>query len=183
MSRSHQKMPDAVFSLLSPTLESFYQNRIKRRPLKHSLRSIADGVYFIIRTGCQWKAAPAYYPPPSTLHRHFKQWASNGLLEQFWRKTIEIYHQKVGLRLHNQYMDGCITKAPYGGECTGRNPTDRGKSGTKRSVLVDANGVTLSVTFDGANVHDNRLLVETLEQALMFQNQNTERHIFFGQRL
>jgi len=47
-----------------------------------------------------------------------------------------------------------MTKAPLGGEGTGRNPTDRGKSGTKRSLLTDGNGIPLSVTVDGANRHD-----------------------------
>ena len=40
------------------------------------------------------------------------------------------------------------------GKKTGPNPTDRGKSGTKRSLLVDAAGIPLSVFAEGANVHD-----------------------------
>ena len=40
---------------------------------------------------------------------------------------------------------------------TGPNPTDRAKSGTKRSLLVDGKGVPLSVSVDGANRHDMKL--------------------------
>src|SRR5450756_2983081 len=42
-------------------------------------------------------------------------------------------------------MDGAMTKAPLGGEGTGANPTDRGKKGTKRSLLTEGNGIPLSV--------------------------------------
>lgn len=60
-------------------------------------------------------------------------------------------------------MDGAMTKAPLGGEETGRNPTDRGKIGTKRSLLTDAQGVPVGVAVAGANVHDKRLVRETIE--------------------
>lgn len=49
------------------------------------------------------------------------------------------------------------------GKKTGRNPTDRGKLGVKRSVLTDARGVPLAVVIDGANVHDQKLLAATLD--------------------
>ncbi len=49
------------------------------------------------------------------------------------------------------------------GEKTGRNPTDRGKSGTKRSLLTDGGGVPLAVAVSGANTHDMRLVEPTLK--------------------
>ncbi len=56
-----------------------------------------------------------------------------------------------------------MTKAPLGGAGTGANPTDRGKKGTKRSILTEAKGIPLSVTVDGANRHDKTLVKETLD--------------------
>jgi transposase len=50
-----------------------------------------------------------------------------------------------------------------GGEATGPNPTDRGKAGTKRHVLVDRNGVPLALTLSGANVPDGKMREATLE--------------------
>lgn len=50
----------------------------------------------------------------------------------------------------------------WAGKKTGKNPTDRGKLGVKRSVLTDARGVPLGVAIDGANAHDQRLLRDTL---------------------
>jgi len=60
-----------------------------------------------------------------------------------------------------------MTKAPLGGESTGRNPTDRSKSGTKRSLLTEAAGIPTGLAVGGANVHDIRLRRTTLRDALM----------------
>jgi IS5 family transposase len=60
-------------------------------------------------------------------------------------------------------VDCCITKAPCGGEKAGRNPVDRGKQGTKRSMAVDERGIPLGVVSAPANRHDSPLLVPTLD--------------------
>jgi transposase len=44
----------------------------------------------------------------------------------------------------------------------GKNPTDRGKSGTKRSLLTDGGGVPIGLAVAGANRHDCKLVTETL---------------------
>jgi putative transposase len=46
---------------------------------------------------------------------------------------------------------------------TGPNPTDRSKSGTKRSLLTDGRGVPLGLALAGANRNDHKLLRETVE--------------------
>lgn len=50
-----------------------------------------------------------------------------------------------------------------GGDLIGRNPTDRGKNGTKKSVLVEAAGGPLAVVIAPANRHDTKLLGATLD--------------------
>lgn len=49
------------------------------------------------------------------------------------------------------------------GKNTGKNPTDRGKLGTKRSILTDRRGVPLGVEVSGANTHDVKLLEATFD--------------------
>ena len=49
----------------------------------------------------------------------------------------------------------------------GPNPTDRGKPGVKRSLLVEADGGPLSVVIAGANVPDAKLLVATIEAVVL----------------
>ena len=50
-----------------------------------------------------------------------------------------------------------------GGEATGPNPTDRGKPGTKRHFVTDAEGTPLGLTLSGANRHDSKMLEATLD--------------------
>ena len=49
------------------------------------------------------------------------------------------------------------------GKKTGPNPTDRGKDGTKRSLLTDGAGVPVGLTIDGANRNDHKLMAETID--------------------
>lgn len=61
-------------------------------------------------------------------------------------------------------MDGCITKAPGGGQCAGPSPVDRRKQGMKRSVLVEGAGIPLGRVLTGANAGDSPLLGPTLDR-------------------
>jgi putative transposase len=54
-----------------------------------------------------------------------------------------------------------------GGKSTGPNPTDRSKSGTKRSLLVDGQGIPLGITVDGANRHDMKMTKATLQSIVV----------------
>ena len=72
------------------------------------------------------------------------------------------YDELKGIAWKWQAADGAMTKAPLGGEKTGKNPTDRGKTGTKRSLLVNAQGLPLGIVVSGANTPDGRLLEATL---------------------
>ena len=73
-------------------------------------------------------------------------------------------------------MDGTITKAPLGGKGTGPNPTDRSRSGTKRSLLVEGNGIPIAVTVDGANTHDMKLAKPTLGSIVIERPKPTKKH-------
>ncbi len=66
-----------------------------------------------------------------------------------------------------------MTKAPLGGTGTRANPTDRGKKGTKRSILTGGKGIPLSVVVDGANRHDKKLVKRTLD-AIFFERPSPE---------
>lgn len=60
-------------------------------------------------------------------------------------------------------MDGCITKAPCGGDKSGPSPVDRFQGGLKRSVCTDADGVPVGIVSAGANRHDSPLLEPTIK--------------------
>ncbi len=65
-------------------------------------------------------------------------------------------------------------QSPFWGDLIGRNPTDRGKKGVKRSLLVEEGGGPLSIVIAGANRHDTKLLQATLEAIVVERPAPTE---------
>jgi transposase len=98
-----------------------------------------------------------------TIRRRLREWAEAGLAEALHALVLAQYDRLIGLDLADVAVDGCITKAPCGGERAGRSPVDRGKQGLKRSTATDAQGVPLHVVAAGANRHDAPLLGPTLD--------------------
>lgn len=97
-----------------------------------------------------------------TIRRRMHAWADAGLTQELHALVLAQYDRMIGLDLADVSVDGCITKAPGGGEAAGRSPVDRGKQGLKRSTVTDATGVPLHVVAAGANRHDGPLLGPTL---------------------
>ena len=60
-------------------------------------------------------------------------------------------------------MDSSTVKAPFAQAAVGPAPTDRGKQGTKRSVLCDRRGLPLALSIERANRHDSKVLFPTLD--------------------
>src|SRR3954470_4161763 len=113
-------------------------------------RRAMDAIFFVLRTGCQWGALDATgICSHSSAHRRFQEWAAAGVFVNLWATGLQEYDQLKGLDWEWLAMDGAMTKAPLGGERTGRNPTDRGKLGTKRSLLTEANGVPVGLAVEG----------------------------------
>jgi transposase len=100
----------------------------------------------------------------TTLRDRRDEWISAGLFQQLEQLCLEAYDRITGLDLADVSVDGCIVKAPCGGEAAGKSPVDRGKQGTKRSVLVDGSGLPLGCVAAPANCHDSPLLRPTLER-------------------
>jgi hypothetical protein len=61
-----------------------------------------------------------------TIRRRLQEWAALGLAKQVHVLALEAYERMIGLDLETLAVDGCITKAPAGGEVAGRSPVDRG---------------------------------------------------------
>lgn len=72
------------------------------------------------------------------------------------------YNTIHGLKLEKQALDCSYKKSPLGCEKSGKSPVDRGKLGSKISVLSEANGVVIGLAVGSANQHDSTLFVETL---------------------
>ena len=73
---------------------------------------------------------------------------------KLWKKGLAECDDMEGIAWKWQSIDGSMTKAPTAQESVGPNPTDGGKNGIKRHILVDEYGVPLSIVVTGANRHD-----------------------------
>jgi hypothetical protein len=101
-----------------------------------------------------------------TIRRRLKDWAERGIGQQVHALALQAYDQIIGLELADMAVDGCMTKAPCGGQLAGPSPVDRRKGGLKRSVATEAAGIPLGIAAAGANRHDSPLLAATLQAAI-----------------
>jgi transposase len=99
-----------------------------RKPLPY--RQVFEGIVYVLRTGCQWKALPKeQFGSPSAIHRYFRDWAKAGFFLALWKQGLADYDELRGILWDWQSIDGAMTKAPLAKESVGPNPTDRGKNG------------------------------------------------------
>lgn len=122
-----------------------------------------EAMIYVLRTGIQWNALPRELGASSTVHDRFQEWEQAGFFLSLWRAGLNEYDEVEGIQWEWQSVDGAMTKAPLGKDATGPNPTDRGKLGVKRSLLTDGAGIPLAIIVDGANRHDVKLLIATMD--------------------
>lgn len=129
-------MPDEMKLRIEGLLPKSRKSKKGGRP-RLDWRPVLDGIFYVLRTGCQWKALPPEFGSDSSVHRCFQLLVKRNLFRDLWMVALEEYDDLKGLNRKWQSMDGAMTKAPLGGEKPGANPTDRAKSGTKRSLLTE----------------------------------------------
>jgi hypothetical protein len=101
-----------------------------------------------------------------TIRRRLAEWAERGIAQRVHALALRAYDQVIGLELRDVAVDGCLTKAPCGGQHAGPSPVDRRKGGLKRSVATEGYGIPLGITAAGAHRHDSPLLAPTLNAAI-----------------
>jgi putative transposase len=158
------RISDELWAVLQPLLPvPVNTHRLGGGRPRVSDRRCADAIFYILRTGCQWQALDqTELCAHSTAHDRFQEWVNAGVFLKLWQAGVERFDELHEIDWDWLSMDGAMTKAPLGGEKTGRNPTDRGKSGVKRSVLTEGHGVPIAVEIEGANRHDMKLTRPTL---------------------
>ena len=132
-------------------------------------------MFYVLRTGIQWKALPRSLGAGSTVHDHFQKWVRLGIFKLLWSAGLCIYDGIKGVNWEWLAMDGAITKAPLGCENTGPNPTDRAKKGTKRHLLTDGNGMPLALVVTGANRNDFKEIKNVLDNIVIKRPKPTKR--------
>jgi len=159
--------------IIDPVWEQF-SALLPERDVDHPLgchRSrIPDRVVFeklvqVLVFGCAYRRIADESCSATTLRDRRDEWIACAVIETLRQIALDAYDRFIGLELADVAVDGCITKAPCGGEKAGKSPVDRGKQGIKRSTAVDARGIPIGGVSAGANRNDSPLLVPTLQHA------------------
>ena len=127
-------------------------------------RDCFEAILFRLVTGCSWDVAGRLGKgSETTLRRRRDEWLAVGACQHLVEGAIAAFDKVIGLDFSDVSIDGSLHKAPAGGEGTGPNPTDRGKTGWKWSLATDTNGVPIGWVTAGANRNDSILLAPTLD--------------------
>lgn len=136
----------------------------KRGRPRASLKKIFFAIAYVLKTGIPWKLLPKDYQiSASTAHHYHMIWSEKGAYAELWNHQLTFLEEEKVLTKKIQMIDCSLSKSRYGGEKTGRNPTDRGKKGTKRSILITQEGIPIAIAAAEANIHDSKLFHQTIE--------------------
>jgi Transposase DDE domain len=180
-------LPPYIIEPICQQFLALLPSREVNHPLGCHRPRIPDHVVFekliqVLVFGCAYLRIADESCSATTLGRRRDEWIEAGAMEALEELALESYDRIVGLELSDVAVDGCITKAPCGGEKAGKSPVDRGKRGIKRSTMVDANGIPLGVVSAPANRHDSPLLAPTLDalEALGLPPESVSVHLDRG---
>ncbi len=145
-------LTDAQWQLI----ESCFPKPSKRgRPHEHAFRELLNAIFYLVKTGCQWRNLPKDFAPWPTVYHYFRLWKGNGL----W---LEIHTQ---LRQQLRLVEGrkaqpsaaiIDSQSVKSSEVSEERGYDAGKkiNGRKRHLLVDTIGLVLLVMVLPANIQD-----------------------------
>jgi putative transposase len=125
-SKFHQ-ISDSLWERIEPLLPNYKPSCNGGRP-RLPLRDVVTGVFYVLRTGCQWKAMPAQFGSGSAIHAYFQEWVQIGVFEKLWREALAEYDGLQGIEWQWQSLDGAMTKAPLGGEKNREKPDRSGQT-------------------------------------------------------
>jgi transposase len=153
---------DELWQRLQPLLPPPPPRRFRfpgRKPLDY--RKILTGILFVLKTGMAWEDLPAELGCGcgKTCRDYLKRWSHAGVWHRLHQLLLTEWDDAGQIDWSRAAVDAAFAKAPLGGEDTGPNPTDRGKSGSKHHVLVEGHGIPLAATTTAANVPEVKRVI------------------------
>ena len=174
------RLPRPLWRKLKKCLPNKRNNTRRGGRPRASDRAVMDAIWYVLWSGCQWKAVHRdwFGVSSSVIHERFQRWTKMGLFEKLMKWMVEYYaRERGGIGWRWQAMDSKSSAAPLGGEKVGKNPTDRGKLGAKINLLVDERGAPLSVVLTGANRHDKISAVDLIVSIVLKRPAQKEQHL------
>src|SRR3712207_4408642 len=85
-------LTDAEWALLDPLIPRSYP---AGRRQTYPLRRVIDAIFYLLRTGAQWRLLPHEYPPRCTVFYHYAHWRENGTWEHITPALRESYRRTI----------------------------------------------------------------------------------------
>lgn len=143
------------------------------RPRKTVMRSVINGIFYLLQSGCPWGFLPKDFPPKSTVHHYFKRFKDDGtwahIHDELYRqtRTLEGREESPTYAIIDSQS---VKTGPDAREMVG---FDAGKKikGRKRHILVDTLGLILKCEVHSASIQDRdgaALVFDKLTQRFPF---------------
>ena len=135
------RISDELWEMLEPLIPEYVNtHRLGGGRPRVPDRTGANGICYVLRTGCQWQALDATgICSGSTAHLRFQQWVAAGVFLRLWRVGLECYDELKGLDWSWVSMDGAMAKSPLGGG-KNRSQSHRPGQGRGQAEPVDGSG-------------------------------------------
>lgn len=130
------------------------------RKRKFSLRSIWNGLMYIVKTGCQWRMLPKEFPQWQLVYYYYRKWVDSEVFDMILDKLRSKTRVKLGQqgRPTLGIMD---SQSVRWGNNRSLKSYDGNKKvkGIKRHIVVDKNGFLLAVMVTVAHIHDSKAVL------------------------
>jgi putative transposase len=159
--RYSSDLTDSEWQLIKPLFD--WQRR-----RKYDLRrDIIDAMFYLIKTGCQWRMLPREFAPWTRVYYYFRVWKKNGLFERLHDRLRRVTRVKAGRSPSPSAVivdTQSVKTTRRGGEERG---FDAGKKvkGRKRHIAVDTLGLLIAILVHGAGRHESQTAPALLERA------------------
>jgi putative transposase len=157
----HSTYPSDVTDEQWALIEPLIPGSSGGRPRTTDMREVLDAIFYLLKTGCQWRYLPKDFPPKSTVWRYFDEWRHDGSLEKIHDRlrTRVRSQEKPGQPRTTASVDSQSVDTTCGGEQRGRDNA-KNVNGRKRHIVVDSMGLLLAVFVTGADVDDGEAAAE-----------------------
>src|SRR6478672_5641540 len=123
-------------------------------------RAVMRVIWFVLASGCRWEDVPPELGCSGmTAHRCLRRWEEMGVWDRLHADLLRLLRQAGKLDPDLVVVDAVILRAFGGGENTGPSPVDRGRKGSKHTLLVDRHGIPLAIRTAGANASDHTQII------------------------
>ena len=130
---------------------------LQERRRKYDLREIWNAIFYLVKTGCQWRMLPSYFAPLELVYYYYRKWSSLGEFDLLLNNLREKVRAKIGQKAEAG-MGVMDSQSVRWGENRSLNGIDGNKKvkGIKRHAVVDKNGFLIAVMVTIACVHDGK---------------------------